>query len=268
MLDSFGRKIDYLRISVTDRCNLRCAYCMPAEGVHLKPHSEILSYEQIRDIAAEAIKLGIRKIRLTGGEPLIRKDIVNLVAMLSGMNGLADLALTTNGILLADMAASLQKAGLRRVNISLDTLNQERYALITRGGNITCVLAGIDAAIKARLHPIKINMVVLHDTDRVEISDMERFCQSKGLILQLIRHFSISDGTECRSEIPTHRPPPCQQCNRLRLTADGWLKPCLRSDIEVRVKFDDIRGSILNAVQLKPECGTRCRTRQMSAIGG
>ena len=136
MFDSYKRKIDYLRISVTDRCNLRCTYCMPAEGIQMLRHEDILSYDEITEVIREAVALGVDKVRITGGEPLVRKGIVNLVAMISAIPGIRDLAMTTNGILLSDHAYELKAAGLHRVNISLDTTDPEEFRRITRGGDI------------------------------------------------------------------------------------------------------------------------------------
>ncbi len=160
MYDRFDRRIHYLRISVTDRCNLRCVRCMPEEGVQLLPRDRVLSFEQILEVARAAAAAGVDKVRLTGGEPLVRRDVVTLVAMLAGVAGIRDLAMTTNGILLAALAAPLRDAGLHRVNVSLDALDPERYRRITRGGDVRQVLAGIEAARKAGLAPIKINCVV------------------------------------------------------------------------------------------------------------
>jgi cyclic pyranopterin phosphate synthase len=156
MYDLYKRNIDYLRISVTDRCNLRCTYCMPPEGIESKQHSDILTYEKIVEIARCAVDKGIKKIRLTGGEPLVRKGIINLVKMLSEIEGLQDLSMTTNGILLKKHAQDLADAGLNRVNVSLDTLDTEEYRSITRGGDLQMVLEGIEMARKVGLNPIKI----------------------------------------------------------------------------------------------------------------
>ena len=146
MIDRFGRTIDYLRISVTDRCNLRCRYCMPPEGVKLLRHEDILSFEEIVEVARCAAGLGVSKIRLTGGEPLLRRGIATLVGMLAGIEGLADLAMTTNGLSLSKFAHDLADAGLRRVNVSLDAIDPESYATITGGGDVGQALAGIEAA--------------------------------------------------------------------------------------------------------------------------
>lgn len=159
LTDSYNRKIDYLRLSVTDRCNLRCLYCMPPQGVKAKCHEEILSYEEIEFIVKCAIKIGISKIRLTGGEPLVRKDLIKLVKSLSQASGLNDISLTTNGLLLADYAVSLAEAGLKRVNISIDSLDPEIYRRLTRGGDLARALDGLEAALEAGLTPVKINVV-------------------------------------------------------------------------------------------------------------
>ena len=149
MFDRFNRQIDYLRISVTDRCNLRCNYCMPADGIPLLKHEDILSYETILDVVRTAVTMGIRKVRITGGEPLVRKGIVQLVRMIAEVKEVTDLGLTTNGILLGGFAEDLAGAGLHRINISLDTVDPEKFREITRGGDLNRVFTGIDAAKKA-----------------------------------------------------------------------------------------------------------------------
>ena len=268
MCDRYSRRIDYLRVAVTDRCNLRCTYCMPPEGVPLKRHGDILSYEQIAAVVAEAVALGIRKVRLTGGEPLVRKGIADLVAMLAPLPGLGELCMTTNGTLLAALAAELKANGLGRVNISVDSLDPDKYAAITRGGDVRAALAGVDAALAHSLTPVKINMVVSADTPPDEIDAMRTFCGAKGVTLQRIHLFSLHQRDRNTGGIPTDRPPKCESCNRLRLTADGHLKPCLFSDDEIPVNFANIRGSLLAAVRGKPLNGTQCLNRAMHAIGG
>ncbi len=172
--DNFHRTIDYLRISITDRCNLRCIYCMPAEGVRPIEHKEILTYEEITRIVRVASELGVRKVRITGGEPLSRKNVTFLVSSIRKIHGIEDLSLTTNGVLLANYAKGLAEAGLNRVNISLDSLRPERYREITRGGEIGKVMAGIEAAEKARLVPVKINMVPVRGLNDDEIEEFAR----------------------------------------------------------------------------------------------
>ena len=268
LLDKFNRKIEYLRISVTDRCNLRCIYCMPGTMFVPKSHDQILSYEQIGSLSKVAAKMGITKIRLTGGEPLVRKDIERLIAELAAIDGIEEVCMTTNGTLLAEYAALLKQNGLTRVNISIDSLNAEKYKQITRGGILNQALEGVDAAIEADLTPIKINMVILDDTVEEEIERMGAFCEEKNLQLQKIMHFQLYDRTDLSRRFQAERPPKCENCNRLRLTADGFLKPCLFSNDEVKVNFGDIGGSILEAVAGKPKNGSSCRNRLMNQIGG
>lgn len=165
MFDRFNRKLNYLRISVTDRCNLRCTYCMPEEGIKLFRHEEILSYDEIVEFTRIAVANGVTKVRLTGGEPLVRKGIVSLVRMISEIDGIRDLSMTTNGTLLKEYARELRDAGLHRVNISLDTIDPVKFRSITRFGNIGDVFDGIDSARNAGLFPIKINCVVKESKD-------------------------------------------------------------------------------------------------------
>jgi len=270
LTDKHGRTINYLRVSVTDRCNLRCTYCMPKEGILLKSHSEMLSYESIALIAHEAGRLGITKIRLTGGEPLVRKNIESLVEMIRLTGKYKEITMTTNGTLLTLAKAQiLKKAGLTRINISLDTLDPERYQYLTRGSTIQNALAGVDAAKEAGLNPIKINMVVFEETNPQELEAMRIFCEKNGFTLQTIRHFSLSNKADDKEyPHPFDRPLPCEKCNRLRLTADGYLKPCLFSDKEIKVDLNDIEGSIKKAIVSKPIHGTSCVNRHMHQIGG
>lgn len=268
MLDRFDREINYLRISVTDRCNLRCVYCMPEDAVVLKKREDILSYEQIEVFVREAVKLGISKVRLTGGEPLVRHGVENLVGRLSRIHGLCELCMTTNGTRLSEVAEKLKKNGLDRVNISIDSLDPDRYRDITQGGDLKKVLEGVDAAIEAALTPIKINMVILESTTEREVERIRKFCEGMELELQKIMQFSLYDRRDLKMRFRAERPPECSHCDKLRLTADGFLKPCLFSEDEIRVDFDDIRRSILEAVAAKPESGSSCRTRSMSQIGG
>ena len=180
--DRFGRTINYLRLSVTDRCNLRCCYCMPEQGVPLCSHDEILRYEDLLRVARAAAKLGIEKVRVTGGEPLVRKGLVGFLARLNAIPNLSEVVLTTNGLLLASFAGQLKRAGVDRVNISLDSLNFDRYAKITRGGDLADVLAGIKVAEQAGLR-LKLNMVVMRG---VNDSEIEAFAE-----LSLDRSWSI-----------------------------------------------------------------------------
>src|SRR5438874_4760434 len=161
LIDSFGRTIDYLRVSVTDRCNFRCVYCMPEEGAPIAPKAEILTFEEIERLLIIAAGLGMRKVRLTGGEPLVRKDIAKLVAAIGAIPGIEDLSMTTNGMLLSRYARDFADSGLNRINISLDTLRPERFQEIARRGNLQDVLDGIDAALEAGLAPVKLNYIAM-----------------------------------------------------------------------------------------------------------
>jgi GTP 3',8-cyclase len=187
LIDSFGRKINYLRLSVTDRCNMRCLYCMPAEGVEKISHADILSYEELLLVARAAVSLGIEKIRVTGGEPLVRKGILSFFERLATIPGLRQLVLTTNGLHLAGMAEGLRSAGVQRLNISLDSLQPEVFARITRGADLHRVLAGIDAAEKAGF-PLKINMVVMRGINDGELVDLAAMTLGRHLSVRFIEY--------------------------------------------------------------------------------
>lgn len=268
MFDSFNREINYLRISVTDRCNLRCTYCMPEAGIKLKSHADILSYEKIVQIAAAAVKLGIHKLRLTGGEPLARKNITFLIHELKIIPGISEVSMTSNGTLLDLLAEDIHRAGLDRLNISLDTLDAGKFRRITRNGDIQRVFSGIDQALKQGFRQIKINMVLLPGFNDHELENMQRFCLERGLVLQRINHYSLRNLAGIGRGFAAERPLPCSSCNRLRLTADGKLKPCLFSDQEIEIDFIDIPASLEKAVQAKPKHGVACRNRENWQIGG
>lgn len=266
MRDRYNREISYLRISVTDRCNLRCRYCMPEEGVPLREHREMLSFEQIAAIVRAGVGLGIRKVRLTGGEPLVRRGIVNLVRGLAQIKGLEQLGMTTNGILLPRYADRLREAGLQSVNISIDTLDPVRYRELTRGGKVERAIAGVDAAREAGFHPVKINTVVNESSSQEELLALAEFCAQRGILLQRIREYTLTAAKQ--DDVSYERPPRCAECNRLRLTADGTLKPCLHSDQEIPVDLSDPERSLREAVAGKPARGAACSNRAMIAIGG
>jgi cyclic pyranopterin phosphate synthase len=270
LTDTWGRAITYLRISVTDRCNFRCTYCMPPGGIAARPHSEILSLEQMAEVAVAAGRLGVNKVKLTGGEPLVRKNVEYLIERISQCGYYSDIGLTTNGALLTkEKAVALHRAGLQRVNISLDTLDAHTFSAITRGGHINDVLNGNNAALMAGLSPVKINMIVFNDTKATETTAMKDFCRSRGLLLQTIRRFSLYERVGALDHEETEdRPPKCASCNRLRLTADGYFKSCLFYDEEIRVDFSDIEGTVMKAIHGKPAHGRSCTTRTMSQIGG
>ncbi|HDL85231.1 MAG TPA: GTP 3',8-cyclase MoaA [Candidatus Acetothermia bacterium] len=322
-IDRFGRRITYLRISVTDRCNFRCIYCMPASGVSWQPHAEILRYEEIIRVVRAAATLGIRKVRLTGGEPLVRDGIVDLVASISDISGIEEITLTTNGTLLPHYAKDLAHAGLARVNISLDTLRPDRFRQITRLGSLNDTLAGIRAAQEAGLVPIKLNAVVMRGINDDEVADLAAMTKDNFQV-RFIEWMPIGTsnvdfgsrfvpGDEVRAHIEeslgsleplreegparvyrlsrfpqggqigfisTFSSPFCATCNRIRLTADGKLRPCLLSPIEIDVKAplragatdEEIRRLVLSGIERKPlahgVASDVPRNREMSQIGG
>lgn len=186
MQDGYHREINYLRVSVTDRCNLRCVYCMPAQGIENVSHEDILSLEEIVQIIQAATLVGVKKVRLTGGEPLVRRGINGLLATIASLPGIDDIALTTNGILLAEQAKELKQAGLKRVNISLDSLHAERYRYITRGGSLDKVWAGVEASLELGLHPVKLNTVLIRGFNDDEVIEVARLSLEKPLHVRFI----------------------------------------------------------------------------------
>ena len=318
MKDLFGREIGYLRISLTDLCNLRCVYCMPEEGICKLPHKDILTLEEVAEIAGAAVELGIHKIRLTGGEPLVRRGIVELVRSLRALPGLRELTLTTNGILLPELAAPLRDAGLDRINISLDTLDAEKYRMLTRGGELRKALEGIRAAEEAGFTPVKLNAVLLGGVNDDEIPALCALTVDKPIEMRFIELMPIGDALYFGPEacipvdtvlqrVPELQPLPrehqsvakryalpgakgsvglitpvscsfCSECNRIRLTADGFMKPCLHSAEEFPLRGlhgEALREAIRAAVNAKPEAhvdftGTQRSesARNMNQIGG
>lgn len=266
MYDRFDRELNYLRISVTDRCNLRCRYCMPEEGITLMKHEEILSYDEITDFTTLAVSMGITRVRLTGGEPLVRKGIVELVSMLSTIKGIKDLSMTTNGILLRQFASDLKSAGLHRVNISLDTVDNERFAFISRKGSLKEVTDGIESAVRAGLNPVKINCVIKDSTSEPDALGVTEYCRKNGLEIRYIRQMDLVNGHFYVVEGGTGGN--CSICNRLRLTSNGKLKPCLFNDIEFDIRKLGYEKALRLAAELKPECGTRNNTGSFYKIGG
>ena len=191
LTDSHGRKINYLRLSVTDRCNMRCFYCMPMEGIVKTGHDAVLSYEELFHIAETAVGLGIEKIRITGGEPLIRSGLVGFLNRLAGIPGLRHLALTTNGLLLEQMAGELSRAGVQRLNISLDSLIPETFAKITRGGDLRLVLSGLDAAERAGFPPPKINCVIMRGVNDAEVINFAERTLNHGNSIRFIEYMPV-----------------------------------------------------------------------------
>ncbi|MBF0557478.1 MAG: GTP 3',8-cyclase MoaA [Nitrospirae bacterium] len=325
MQDQFERTIDYMRISVTDRCNLRCIYCMPSEGVTPTNHDNILRYEEVVRIVSVAARLGVKKIRITGGEPLIRKKLSFLIASIRSIDGIDDISLTTNGILLKKQIHQLAAAGLNRINVSLDSLNAEKYSEITRGGDINTVLEGIQLAQQEGVSPIKLNMVPIRGFNDNEIEAFAELTVKTPFHVRFIEFMPIgagaawSEGKYISSEeirqrvsamaplipVKLRRSGParyyrfenapgvigfispithhfCGSCNRLRLTSDGKLRPCLFSETEIDLKSalrsgaqdEEIERLIRLSVEVKPQGHTIGHERSfthlkpMSKIGG
>jgi len=264
--DSIHRKITYLRISVTDRCNLRCVYCLPKQGVVKLERREILSYEELLRLVRIGVELGLTKIRITGGEPLIRDGITSLIRAVSAVPGIQDLALTTNGTLLKELAKDLAGAGLHRVNVSLDTLEPGKYKLITRGGNLDQVLEGIGAAKEAGLHPVKVNMVVIRGVNDTEAGDFLRFAKEYETEVRFIEfmpyfhneHFWGWDKVVPRDEIWKN------------LDADKHLVPRLQTLLtgpSTLYTFKDGQGSIGFIAPLSRRFCDRCNRLRLTADG-
>lgn len=276
MIDGYGRNINYLRVSVTDKCNLRCIYCMPEQGFDKKGHENTLSYEDILKIVSAASKLGIKKVRYTGGEPLVLSNIDKLMYETSKLQGIEDIALTTNGILLCDMIEDLRKAGLKRVNISLDTLNKEKFKSITRIGDIEKVFSSINKCIRLGMDPVKINVVLMKVINGEEVRDFVNLSREMPVEIRFIELMPIGEGVkfydsckmdlneiieaypelipiktensntaqlyklkEAKGTVGFIRPLSCKfcsNCNRIRLTSVGTIKPCLNSKNEISLK--------------------------------
>jgi len=266
MYDRYNRNIHYLRISVTDRCNLRCKYCMPEKGIKLLRHGDILSFEEIASFTRLAVEKGVDKVRITGGEPLTRKNIAYLVQLLADIDGIRDLSLTTNGILLEEFAKSLKQAGLNRVNVSLDTVDPERYREITRGGDFDRVMRGISAAEKAGLLPIKINCVVNKSSDEPDALGVKAFCERRKFDVRFIHQMNLETGEYAPVEGGTGGN--CSLCDKLRLSSDGRLRPCLFNDISFNVRELGSEKAIRMAIDAKPECGTKSARNKFNVIGG
>ena len=296
MTDGYGRKIEYLRMSVTDACNLRCSYCMPESAMKDCPCKQAMTDDEFVEIASAAAELGMKKLRITGGEPLVRKNLLELVGRLGKIEGIEDMSLTTNATLLAPVANRLYDAGIHRINISLDTLNPEKYEKITRGGKLTDAIDGIRAAMAAGMSPVKLNTVLIGGFNDDEIETLTELTMRYPVQLRFIELMPIgpTSGFGKEAYIPNsvvldklpqlehieseahtvarlYRLPGamgtiglisplsnhfCAECNRLRLTADGCLKPCLHSAEEISVRGlhgDELKSAILTAVSHKPQ---------------
>ena len=313
MVDSYARAITYLRISITDRCNYRCRYCMPDAGIEKCAHGDICSLEELRDMAAAAVRCGVRKIRVTGGEPLVRRGAVDFCRMLAEIPGVEELCVTTNGSLLAEQAAALREAGVTHLNISLDTLKEERFRAITRLGTLSDVLRGIEAAERAGFEKIKLNCVLLGGVNDDEIADFAALTRAHDWQVRFIERMPMGCGRDFGAYLPAqavlercpeleavshdgvaacYRLPDakgtvgliapmshafCAECSRIRITADGKLKPCLHSDAEITLRGlsgEELEQAIRRGVLMKPErhhmdeTGETEAQRGMFAIGG
>ena len=294
MIDSFGRNITYLRISVTELCNLRCRYCMPEEGVCKKKHSDMLTEEEIIQAVEAAASLGITKLRITGGEPLVKKNIVSICRRAAAVDGIQEVCVTTNGMLLPELAKPLREAGVRRLNLSLDTLNTDKFAYITRLGDIHTFWEGFHAAMAAGFEKIKINAVLMGGFNDDEIEALAELTRQYPVDMRFIEMMPMYDGgdfdssayipyTRVLEKLPDAVPVQqdggvaklyrlpgalgniglispvsahfCADCNRIRLTADGKVKPCLHSNVEYALKgldFAGMRGQLEKAIWNKP----------------
>jgi cyclic pyranopterin phosphate synthase len=239
---------------------------MPEEGVALKNHKEIISFEEITDVVKTGVKLGINKIRLTGGEPLVRKDLPQLIRMIKAIDGIEEIGLTTNGTLLQKFAAELWEAGLRRINISLDTINKEKYLEITRTDKLDKVLAGIEIAKKMGYDPIKINFVRIPGVNEEDEQEVKQFCGMHGLKIRFIRQMDLAAGEFYPVEGGIGGT--CSICNRLRLTADGKIIPCLFSDVGYSIREYGIEEAFAKALHSKPEKGAVSKNHSFYNIGG
>jgi len=266
MYDRYNRRINYLRVSVTDRCNLRCRYCMPPEGIKLLSHNDILNFDEITAFVKTAVNMGVDKVRLTGGEPLVRKDLPVLVEMMAAINGIKDFSMTTNGTLLEKFARPLAQAGLQRVNISLDTMDPYKFSWLSRGGDLNRTIEGIDAAIEAGLTPVKLNCVVKESKNDTDAKMVASFAEKRGLEVRFIKQMNLADGEF--AVIEGGDGGNCISCNRMRLTANGKVKPCLFSDLEYDVRELGPEKAIRMAVENKPVCGTVNHDNQFYNIGG
>jgi cyclic pyranopterin phosphate synthase len=238
---------------------------MPEEGVQNMTHEDILSFEEIVDVVKASKREGITRIRLTGGEPLVRKGIVTLVRMINEVDGIEEVAMTTNGIMLEKFAEDLASAGLKRVNISLDTIDSEKYKEITRGGDINKVLRGIKSAVDAGLNPVKLNCVV-DKPDDIDAMQVEEFAKENNLKVQFINQMNLEGGYF--SKVKGGEGGNCSLCNRIRLMANGNIKPCLFNESGFNVRTYGIEEAINLAVENKPKTGTKNRTGNFYNIGG
>jgi len=239
---------------------------MPDVGINLLKHEDILSFEEIVTFVKIAVGRGINKVRITGGEPLVRKGVTGLISMLSQIKGIKDLTLTTNGILLEEFAKPMADAGLQRVNVSLDTVDPDKFYEITRGGDIKKVMKGISAAQKAGLTPVKINCVMNESSEDTDAIKLKAFCKSQGLEVRFIQRMNLETGKFTVIEGGTGGN--CGICNKLRLSSDGMLRPCLFNDIAFNVRKHGADEAIEMALAAKPKSGTVSFKNKFNEIGG
>jgi cyclic pyranopterin phosphate synthase len=238
---------------------------MPVQGVVLKPHGDILSFEEITELVSVAVSLGVNKVRLTGGEPLVRRDIIDLVHRISAIPGIDDFSMTTNGVLLPKFAVRLKAAGIHRLNISLDTLDPEKFRIITRIGSLADTLAGIEAACSTEFSKIKLNCVISSSPDEPDARAVSEFGRKKNLEVRFIRKMTPSTGEFW--QVLGGDGGNCANCNRLRVSSDGHIFPCLFSDLKYSVRELGPKGALLAAVEAKPEAG-HLSNNKFYMIGG
>ncbi len=265
MLDSYNRPITYIRISVTERCNLRCVYCMPEEDTICTSEQKTLSFDNLMQVVTVAADMGMEKVRITGGEPLVRQGVPEFIGRIKALQKVQFVGMTTNGTLLRKYKQELQQSGVDRINLSLDTLHADRYKTLTRGGDIEQVFDGIFAMKEANI-PIKINMVITKESTAQEIEEMKAFTQKEALELQLIKEYRLS--TQKDDDHPYHRPPHCGGCNKIRILSNGIIKPCLHSDIEIPLDMNHIQESLEYAIGIKPLAGSSSQRDNIAKIGG
>lgn len=270
--DNFGREITYLRIAVTDLCNLRCVYCMPPEGVKCSPREEVLRFEEIQRLVRVATGLGVRRVRLTGGEPLARRDVLKFVAMLRELPGLEDISLTTNGTLLAPQARALRDAGLNRVNISLDTLRPERFASITRRGRLEDAWQGIEAALAAGLHPVKLNTVIARGWNDDELADLARLTLDMPVHVRFIELMALGETLGWQRQARVSVAEMRQGLSRAfgarlvpAVAGDGWVPP--GNGPARYLRLEGARGSIGLISPVTEHFCAGCNRLRLSATG-
>lgn len=272
MQDLYNREIDYLRISLTEKCNQKCIYCIGEKDINYNNENSLLTVKQIKKIVSSASKLGIKKIRFTGGEPLLRGDISEIIKDTKNIKGIETVAITTNGVLLGDIAEELKNVGLDSINISLDTLDKGRYKYITGTDNLEKVIFGIESASKLKFK-IKINVVIIDNESINELNKIKEYAESVFSKVQTIKLYNLNEDKTEQDEYD--RPAKCKHCDRIRLLSNGCLLSCLHSDILTKINFktsenidNEITKAIKEAIIKKPKCGHKSSVKSVSLIGG